>query len=669
MRLKILAAVLLTLMLSGGIRAQKWVRRGPEGGMVVSLGGGAGNEVFLGTADGHIFASEDGAQSWELRGRVGGRLDAVVTRILIDSREQSRLFAAVWYQEPGAGGGIFESEDRGQSWRLLGLGAEAVRALEIAPSQPEELVAGTRSGVFLSLDRGKNWQRISSEGDEELKNVDSLAIDPRDPQVIYVGTYHLPWLTRDGGKNWKPVIAGIIDDSDIMSLRLDATNPSRVFMSACSGIYRSENQGAEWTKLQGIPYAARRTQVIVQDPASPQTLYAGTTAGLWVTRDGGESWTRSTLKDWVVNSVVVLGGKNGGPRRVVLGTEEGIQVSDDAGVNFAEANRGFTHVVVKQLIADERNPGWLLMVVERGTSEIQESLDDGNSWTNLPLAAVERGKTITLKAEEVREVLASPWGWLLRFENGQFWIWEESKKSWKQWKPVLPQEIRKASKDGTAKTARSKVVKRLVLSEPITFSQTEALASSNEGLLRCNESGACARLKAYGGGAQVPAIWLSSTGREMGVVMGGKLGCSSDGGDTAVWRDLPVAAQEVLWLDIAQSDAGKTIYAVTSRGIYVSQDVGTPWWLIEGGLPAGKVEQWLRRPGIWAVSERGGELYLSQDQGTTWKRVDRDAERGTFTGLVETRGGAVLAGSQSEGLLLPSSCRSAERRRDRLRSN
>jgi hypothetical protein len=31
--------------------------------------------------------------------------------------------------------------------------------------------------------------------------------------------------------------------------------------------------------------------------------------------------------------------------------------------------------------------------------------------------------------------------------------------------------------------------------------------------------------------------------------------------------------------------------------------------------------------------------------------VDQDAERGRYTGLVETRSGAILAGSQSEGLL------------------
>jgi photosystem II stability/assembly factor-like uncharacterized protein len=652
LQLKILAGVLLALCASGVIRAQKWERLGPEGGMVVSLGAGLGNVVYLGTADGHVFASNDGARSWALRGRVGRRLDAVVTRMVVDPRDGDRIFAAVWYQEPGSGGGVFESEDRGQSWKLVGLEGEAVRALEIAPSQPDELVAGTRSGVFRSVDRGKSWARISLEGDQEIRNLDSLAIDPRDPEVIYAGTYHLPWLTRDGGKNWKPVIAGIIDDSDIMSLRLDAANPELVYMSACSGIYRSENQGGEWTKLQGIPYAARRTQVIVQDPASPKTLYAGTTEGLWVTRDGGENWARTTSKDWVVNGVVVLGGKNGEPGRVVLGTEgRGVQVSDDAGVSFAEANRGFTHVVVKQLIAEERHAGHLLMVVERSTSEIQESDDDGKSWTSLSLTAVERGKPSTLNIDQVQEVLDSPWGWLLRFENGQLWMWEESKKSWKEWKLLLPAPMGRSTKGGGARAAKSEAARRLTPGAAIVFSQDDAVVSTNEGLMRCQGSGSCARIKAYGRGGKVSAVWVSTTGREIGVVTDGKFGWSSDGGESAVWRDLPVTAERVVWLDVAEPGSEKTVYLGTSRGIFASRDAGVHWQSVEGGLPTGRVEQWLRHPGVWGVSERDGGLYISQDNGATWKRVDQDAERGRFTGLAVTPSGAVLAGSQSEGLL------------------
>jgi hypothetical protein len=217
-RLKLIVGFLAAIALQPCVHAQSWQRLGPEGGLVVSSSGA----LYLGTADGHIFVRPAIEKPWELRGRVGSRTDAVVTRLLVDPTDGDRLCASVWYQQANAGGGIFCSADGAKSWQLAGLNGEAVRALERAPSDASMLVAGTISGVFRSADSGKTWQRISPLGDEELRNLDSVAIDPRDANTIYAGTYHLPWKTTDGGKTWKPVVAGLIDDSDIMSLRIDA---------------------------------------------------------------------------------------------------------------------------------------------------------------------------------------------------------------------------------------------------------------------------------------------------------------------------------------------------------------------------------------------------------------------------------------------------------------
>jgi len=68
---------------------------------------------------------------------------------------------------------------------------------------------------------------------------------------------------------------GIIDDSDVFSIIVDPKSPSNVYASACSGIYRSLNTGEEFHKVQGMPFSARRTRVLMQDPVDPQTVYAG----------------------------------------------------------------------------------------------------------------------------------------------------------------------------------------------------------------------------------------------------------------------------------------------------------------------------------------------------------------------------------------------------------
>ena len=93
--LRICTVILIALGVAASTGAQTWQRMRPEGGMVVSLAGAASGLLYLGTADGHVFASEDGARNWELRGRVGPRTDAVISRLLSDPRAADRLYAAV----------------------------------------------------------------------------------------------------------------------------------------------------------------------------------------------------------------------------------------------------------------------------------------------------------------------------------------------------------------------------------------------------------------------------------------------------------------------------------------------------------------------------------------------------------------------------------------------
>jgi photosystem II stability/assembly factor-like uncharacterized protein len=647
---RILLVSLLCLLAGSMTRAQKWERLGPEGGMVVSLGSGTRGVVYAGAADGHVFASEDRGKQWELRGRVGTRTDAVVSRLVSYPGRADRLFAAVWYQGAGAGGGIFLSEDGGHTWRTSGLEGEAVRALEIASADANEFVAGTLSGVFRSSDAGKSWQRISPAGDEELRRLDSVAIDPHDGKVIYAGTFHLPWKTADGGKSWSPVIAGLIDDSDIMSLRVDATDPQRVYLSACSGIYRSENQGASWTKLQGIPYAARRTQAIVQDPEQPKTLYAATTEGLWVTRDSGESWKRTTPKEWVINSVVVLGGAKEEQERVLVGTDgQGILLSDDAGETFVASNTGFTHRVVSQLAGDQRQPAHLLILVQGGGAQLQESRDAGGSWAPIPMTKSGGEKAKAFDAELVDRVYGTPSGWFLQLRDGHQWLWDEQAMGWKEWKLRLVETS--ASVSNHMDKSKGAPPTFEVAEGSLAFAGEDLFAITNQGVLRCYRSQSCSRLKAFGRTAGGRAMWVSPNGQVLYVVVAGKLGSSSDGGATAVWSDLPVSGAAVRWLDAVTSATGTSIFLGTDQGLFQTTDGGVVWERKESGLPAGPLDEWLKTRSLWITTLREGGIYISRDSGRTWERVDHDAERGRVTGLAETEPGVLAVGSQSEGAL------------------
>src|SRR5262249_43824506 len=96
------------------------------------------------TATGLLPAIAGGPR--ELRGRAGDRLDAVVQRIVVDARNPNRMLLAAWFRNSPSGG-VFESADGAKTWKLAGLGSEAVRALEQSASDAAVWIAGTRSGV------------------------------------------------------------------------------------------------------------------------------------------------------------------------------------------------------------------------------------------------------------------------------------------------------------------------------------------------------------------------------------------------------------------------------------------------------------------------------------------------------------------------------------------
>src|SRR6202022_4605878 len=153
------AATVAFVLLAGAVaHAQTWRSLGPPGGDVHSLAADPSQpgRLFLGTADGHIFGSEDAGERWTLLGRAGTRLDAVITAIIVDPREANVLFASTWMQDPAAGGGVFRSGDGGRTWRIAGLEGQAVRALAIAPSNADVVLAGTLDGVYRSRDAGKS---------------------------------------------------------------------------------------------------------------------------------------------------------------------------------------------------------------------------------------------------------------------------------------------------------------------------------------------------------------------------------------------------------------------------------------------------------------------------------------------------------------------------------
>ncbi len=632
----------------GGSFAQTWKRLGPEGGQVISLATADSGEIFLGTADGHVFASADGGTSWAVRGHVGQRWDAVVQALVADSAEPKKMFAAVWNQDPAAGGGVYWSTDAGATWQQRGLEGEAVRALAQWRRDSKVLVAGTKSGVFRSPDGGETWKRISPEGDEELKNLDSVAIDPQDLNVIYAGTYHLPWKTTDGGQHWTAIGAGMIDDSDIMSLAIDRSNPVKIFASACSGIYRSENGGEQWTKLQGIPYASRRTQQILQDPENLGVWFAGTTEGLWKSADGGENWERQTERDVAVNAIAFANRE----ARLLVGTDEGVRASANGGKSFIASEAGFSHRVLSGFAVAEEDRDHVLVVEESGSGKILESKNGGKNWR----------ETKAPKGAAVRVFVIGDL-WIASLRGGGAAYSDSKGQRWRDLRFLARTAVRKQPVSGKRTAALAdRLVKPEVLA--VTAVDETLLLATDEGLWggRIRE-GVVWRMGEQSIGGRVQDVW--SDGKRIFATTGSAVFESGDVGKRWASLGVPDGAGNLLWL---RTDATQSMRVLlgTQSGIFAGDPsvAGSHLWrLAQAGLPAIATEPALLLDGLWVVPASNGAVYVSRDEGKDWERLPNESV-GAAVDVREAGPGRIYVLTKSDGLqkvvLVPETARNSQ---------
>ena len=624
--------------------AQSWHQVGPPGGTVISLDADPRDSarLFLGTSDGHVFTSTDEGKHWQLLSRIGTGQDDVITHILVDPRNGKRLYASTWTLYSG-GGGVYRSEDGGHTWTLAGLAKETVRALAQAPTNPKVLVAGSLTGVYRSKDEGATWERISPANHPDLKNFDSLAFDPRDENVIYAGTYHLPWKTADGGKNWAPIHQGMIDDSDVMSIIVDAKNPENVHATACSGIYHSVNSAGQWTRYSSIPFAFRRTQLIAQDPQNPEVLYAGTTNGLWKTSNE-KDFKRVTPQDWVINAILI-DPKN--PQKVIIGTQrQGVQISDNAGETFSAANAGFQHQHILDVAMDREHPERALVVLTFDTEAFIATKDGGATWTSLGPG---------LKRTEMRHVYAAPTGWWASLNKGGWMKYEDASGKWVKAGLFASPMAAPASTSRSKRSAGSKAgasqaragYMAFVVNDMV-FTKEAWFAATAGGVLISRDRGANWK---YAGTdpflkQQAQSMEVSADGSQIWAIANYNLLHSADNG--AHWDAKDLAFVSAGNLRLHRIDE-QTLFITSNAGLFISKDAGRNW--NRADVRDLQFQDAAGSSGALLVSLQGRGLLASTDSGRSWQRISDPLAEGYFPVVRSSRSGALVAVSATEGLL------------------
>jgi len=558
-----------------------WDAIGPFGGSaaVVQVDSHHRGTVLAATSNAQLFQSDDDGDSWRAL-PFPAQLRATLHAFVLDPQNPGVYLVGLSSDSPEFSG-MFRTADRGVTWKQIpGADLRAVWSIAIWPRDSRVWAAGTQDGVFLTRDAGESWTRVTPLNNRGPKPVVSLAFDPTDSKILYAGTPHLPWKTLDGGASWNSIHTGMLDDSDVFSIHVDASRPLRVFASACSGIYRSSNAGRTWTKLIRAQGTSYRTYQITQDPAQPNIVFAGTTSGLEKSMDGGTTWRRLSTQS--TRSIAFDPNR---PGRIFVATdEEGLFRSDDLGESMHAINRGFCNRRLGSLAASGKVL-YINSLQNTASSPILRLADSERTWAVVPSVTKLIRKQVVriVSVDSQRLYIVTAGGLVVSTDAGASWHELSAPSTSPLTDLIVP------AADGH---------RFLVGTEDGVF-QTE-----NEG-------------KTWNPGAPV---LLSPIGPRISGAIATPILVSSSQGIGFETAKHPGNGYEIYGI-VATNQNG--FLAATSRGLMRSDEVEKTWRPLPGLLDGSTVTAICKHPTRAGVvfASKFGVIFVSKDEGRSWARL------------------------------------------------
>ena len=209
-----------------------------------------------------VFKSTDGGDTWRkilYRDARTGAID-----IALDRNDPMVIYAALWeafrkeytMSSGGSGSGMFKSTDGGGSWveitRNPGMPADGVVGkigLAVSSANSERVYAlfeHADGGLFKSDDGGESWELVNNE--RRLRQrafyYTHVFADHHDEDVVYVQNTSF-FRSEDGGETYEVINNGT--HGDFHDFWIDPDDPAHVIVANDGGGAVSFETGARWT--------------------------------------------------------------------------------------------------------------------------------------------------------------------------------------------------------------------------------------------------------------------------------------------------------------------------------------------------------------------------------------------------------------------------------------
>lgn len=245
-----------------------------------------------------------------------------------------------------------------ENWKNLGpttsaggySGLARVNCVRRNPHTGDLWAATPSGGIWKSSNNGNTWSNITdNENAITSLGFTSIAFHPTNSNIIYLAsgdgdgsnTYSLGVIkSTDGGNSWNAtgLSWNVAQYRTISKILIDPTNPEILYTAGSNGVYKSTDEGVNWTQI-----LTGRYKDIEFKPNSTNTLYVCGT-NLKKTTDAGANWTDLTngIPTSGITRIAIAVSKNSSDVLYVLignsngNNLKGVYLSTDSGDSFSQ---------------------------------------------------------------------------------------------------------------------------------------------------------------------------------------------------------------------------------------------------------------------------------------------------------------------------------------------
>ncbi len=213
-----------------------------------------------------VYRSTDGGDTWELVLHKSERAGAI--DLSMDPTNPRILYASIFHflRQPweeisgGPDSGLYKTIDGGDTWTELSdnagfpSGIKGRIGVAVSPARPQRvwaLVEAEAGGLFRSDNGGESWELATDQRDlrRSASSYHHVFAHPQDEETLYVLSYSA-WKSTDGGKTFNTLTMPHGDHHDLW---IDPRNPQRMIEGNDGGATITFNEGATWSSIYNQP--------------------------------------------------------------------------------------------------------------------------------------------------------------------------------------------------------------------------------------------------------------------------------------------------------------------------------------------------------------------------------------------------------------------------------